>query len=398
MSRWERTTAALPYLLVLLPALFSLLRVWRVEVLALALFAAAWHWFVVACRPAWTARAWVVAGYFVVLLAVVAALVRIDPVFTVTGVGVFVQCFALLPGLWAYAGVVVTVGTLVAARPPAGRTPVELLASFVVGVLVASMTGLVFQTVSEQNAQLKEKSARLAALAEENADLQARLLVQAREAGVLGERQRLAREIHDTVAQGLTGILTQLEAADEAAGATPAVRARLATVRELARESLTEARRSVQALRPAPLATAAQLGTALSEVAAAWSRACEVPASVSVTGDARPLHTEVESTLLRVAQEALANVGKHARASRVGITLSYMEDVVALDVRDDGSGFTPGSGLTPGSGGGSGGGFGLVAMRQRVARLAGSLAVESAPGQGTAISATVPAIPADPGT
>ncbi|MEU1727470.1 sensor histidine kinase [Nonomuraea sp. NPDC005692] len=396
MSRWERAISALPYLLVLLPALFSLLRVWRVEVLALALFAAAWHWFVVAFRPGWTARAWVVAGYFVVLLAVVAALVRMDTVFTVTGVGVFVQCFALLPGWWAYAGVAVTVGTLVAARPPAGRAPVELLASFVVGVLVASMTGLVFQTISEQNAQLKEKSARLAALAEENADLQARLLVQAREAGVLGERQRLAREIHDTVAQGLTGILTQLEAADEAAGATPAVRARLATVRELARESLTEARRSVQALRPAPLATAAQLGTALSEVAAAWSRACEVSATVSVTGDARPLHTEVESTLLRVAQEALANVGKHARASRVGITLSYMEDVVALDVRDDGSGFAPGPG--GGSGSGSGGGFGLVAMRQRVTRLAGSLAVESAPGQGTAISATVPAIPADPGT
>ncbi|MEU5868496.1 sensor histidine kinase [Nonomuraea sp. NPDC047529] len=393
MSRWERVTAALPYLLVLLPALFSLLRAWRVEVLALALFAAAWHWFVVAYRPGWTARAWVVAGYFVVLLAVVVALVRIDTVFTVTGVGVFVQCFALLPGLWAYAGVAVTVGTLVAARPPDGRSPVELLASFVVGVLVASMTGLVFQTVSEQNTQLKEKSARLAALAEENADLQARLLVQAREAGVLGERQRLAREIHDTVAQGLTGILTQLEAADEAVGAAPAVRARLATVRELARESLTEARRSVQALRPAPLA-AAQLGTALSEVAAAWSRASGVPAPVSVTGDARPLHTEVESTLLRVAQEALANVGKHARAARVGITLSYMEDVVALDVRDDGSGFTPGSGST----GGSGGGFGLVAMRQRVTRLAGSLAVESAPGQGTGISATVPAIPADPGT
>ncbi|MER6578564.1 sensor histidine kinase [Nonomuraea sp. NPDC001023] len=404
MSRWERVTAALPYLLVLLPALFSLLRTWRVEVLALALFAAAWHWFVVARRPGLAARAWVVAGYFVVLLAVVAALVRIDPVFTVTGVGMFVQCFALLPGLWAYAGVALTVGTLVAARPPAGRSPVELLASFVVGVLVASMTGLVFQTVAEQNAQLKEKSARLAALAEENADLQARLLVQAREAGVLAERQRLAREIHDTVAQGLTGILTQLEAADEAAdwaadgaadgaaGAMPAVRARLATVRELARESLTEARRSVQALRPAPLATAAQLGTALSDVAAAWSRACEVPVTVSVTGAARPLHTEVESTLLRVAQEALANVGRHARATRVGITLSYMEDVVALDVRDDGSGFTPGSG------GGSGGGFGLVAMRQRVTRLAGSLAVESAPGQGTGISATVPAIPADPGT
>ncbi|NUP61372.1 MAG: sensor histidine kinase [Nonomuraea sp.] len=243
------------------------------------------------------------------------------------------------------------------------------------------MTGLVFQTVSEQNEQLKEKSAKLAALAEENAGLQARLLVQAREAGVLGERQRLAREIHDTIAQGLTGILTQLEAIGD--GPEP----RLEIVRALARESLTEARRSVQALRPAPLADA-QLAAALSEVAAAWSRASGVPASVSVTGEARPLHTEVESTLLRVAQEALANVARHARAGRVGLTLSYMEDVVALDVRDDGSGFSPGSGT----------GFGLVGMRQRVTRLAGSFAVESAPGQGTGVSATVPAIPADQGT
>lgn len=381
MSRWDRVVAALPYLLVLLPALFSLLREWRVEVLAPALFAAGWHWLVVTAHPGWIARAWVKAGYFVVLLAVIVVLVRIDTVFTVTGVGAFVQCFALLPGLWAYAGVAVTVGTLVAARPPAGRTPVELLASFVVGALVASMTGLIFQTVSEQNEQLKDKSAKLAALAQENADLQARLLVQAREAGVLGERQRMAREIHDTIAQGLTGILTQLEAVGDDPGP------RLEIVRALARESLTEARRSVQALRPAPLADA-QLAAALSEVAAAWSRGSGVPASVSVTGEARPLHGEVESTLLRVAQEALANVAKHARARRVGLTLSYMEDVVALDVRDDGSGFVPGPGK----------GFGLVGMRQRVTRLAGSFAVESSPGQGTGVSATVPAIPADQGT
>ena len=110
-----------------------------------------------------------------------------------------------------------------------------------------------------------------------------------------------------------------------------------------------------------------------------------------MTGDPRPLHGGVESTLLRTAQEALANAGKHAAASRVGLTLSYMEDVVVLDVRDDGRGFVPGA-----TGPSDAGGFGLVAMRQRVTRLAGDLAIEAAPGQGTAISASIPAIPPDP--
>jgi signal transduction histidine kinase len=199
----------------------------------------------------------------------------------------------------------------------------------------------------------------------------------------------MAREIHDTIAQGLTAILTQLEAADGTAGDPRAVRSRLDTARAMAKESLTEARRSVQALRPAPLHES-QLPAALRDVAAAWSRTSGVPVAVSVTGGSRPLHTEVETTLLRVAQEALANVGKHASAARAGVTLSYMEDVVALDVRDDGRGFDPGPADS------SGGGFGLIAMRQRVTRLAGDFAVETAPGQGTGISATVPAIPAIP--
>jgi signal transduction histidine kinase len=96
---------------------------------------------------------------------------------------------------------------------------------------------------------------------------------------------------------------------------------------------------------------------------------------------------EVEVTLLRTGQEALANVAKHANATRVGLTLSYMEDEVALDVRDDGVGFDPTS-LTPSGDGG----FGLTAMRERVERLAGTLEIESERGTGTAISACVPAL------
>ncbi|GAA4231657.1 signal transduction histidine kinase [Streptosporangium album] len=395
VSRWDRAWPPLPYLFILLPAAFALLRDWRPEVLALALLAGAWHWFMVTSHPGWTERPAVKIIYFVVMLAVIGALVRTDTLFTVTGLGAFFQSFTLLPGRWAYAGVAATAGVLVAARPGLGRPLSEMLYSFLVAVLIASTVGLLIRTVSDQNdnrkvmiAQLKETGAKLAALAEDNAILQAQLLTRAREAGALGERQRMAREIHDTIAQGLTAVLTQLEAADSMVEDVPAVRSRLNTVRTLARDSLNEARRSVQALRPAPLDDA-QLAAALHDIATKWSQTTGTPASVSVTGDPRPLHVEVEITLLRVAQEALTNVGKHASATRVGLTLSYMEDVVALDVRDDGSGFTPEA-----TGSSNAGGFGLIAMRQRVTRLAGAFAIETAPGQGTGISATVPAIPA----
>jgi signal transduction histidine kinase len=116
-----------------------------------------------------------------------------------------------------------------------------------------------------------------------------------------------------------------------------------------------------------------------------------VPAEVAATGDPRALHPEVEVTLLRVAQEALANVAKHAAATHAWVTLSYMEDVVTLDVRDDGSGFAQ-LGESPAGAGSAGGGFGLIAMRQRVNRLAGQLEIESEPGAGTAVSASLPAI------
>lgn len=97
--------------------------------------------------------------------------------------------------------------------------------------------------------------------------------------------------------------------------------------------------------------------------------------------------------MLRVAQEALANVARHANAARVGVTLSYMGDVVTIDVRDNGIGFVPGSGR---NGAGAGAGFGLTAMRRRVERLAGTLEIETEPGAGTAVSATLPAIALDP--
>jgi signal transduction histidine kinase len=234
--------------------------------------------------------------------------------------------------------------------------------------------------------EAQEANARLAAAMAENAALQERLVEQARGAGVLDERARMAREIHDTLAQGLTGIVTQLQAAEHAAGDPDAWRRHHAAATALARESLTEARRSVQELRPEPLETG-RLADAIADVAARWSARQDVPAPVTVTGEARVMRPEAEVTLLRTAQEALANVAKHAgHATRVGLTLSYMDEQVALDVRDDGCGFDPSRGT---------GGFGLVAMRERVEALSGTLQIESEPGGGTGISACLPAEPAE---
>jgi signal transduction histidine kinase len=236
----------------------------------------------------------------------------------------------------------------------------------------------------ESLTELGEVNRRLEATIAENDALQRRLLAQAREAGTLDERRRMAREIHDTLAQGLTGIVTQLQAAEQAAARTPddptGWRRHVAAATRLARDSLTEARRSVDALRPEPL-EGCRLSEALSSVGERWSALNGIPAQVTTTGTARPIDPEAEFALLRAAQEALANVARHAHATRVGLTISYMENEVALDVRDDGVGFDP---AAPGHG------FGLVAMRQRIAGLSGTLQVESEPGGGTAVSACVP--------
>jgi signal transduction histidine kinase len=253
--------------------------------------------------------------------------------------------------------------------------------------------------------ELSEANRKLKATLAENAGLHAQLLTQAREAGVLDERQRMAREIHDTIAQGLTGIITQLQAAEQAGNDVTERRRHFDAAVRLARESLTEARRSVDALRPEPLERARGFGDALAGVAERWSALHGIAVEITTTGTARPLPKETEVVLLRTAQEALANVAKHAAATRMWLTLSYMDCEVALDVRDDGRGFDPDAAASAGAvgrgvngGSAAGGGFGLVAMRQRVEGQSGTLQVESESGAGTVISVCVPASPPDPAT
>ncbi|MCP4417018.1 MAG: sensor histidine kinase [Chloroflexi bacterium] len=212
-----------------------------------------------------------------------------------------------------------------------------------------------------------------------------RLVAQAQETAVLRERQRLAREIHDTLAQGFTSIVMHLEAAEQAIPSDIQITEQhLDQARTTARDSLAQARRVVDDLRP-ELLEGTPFDEAIARVVQQWTAHSGVATEFKVTGEIRPLHPQVEVTLLRSSQEALANVRKHAQATTTCVTLSYLGDAVILDVEDDGVGLmsTTPNGLTSS-------GFGLIAMRERVAQLGGKLFLESEPGDGTTLSISLP--------
>ena len=370
--------------LLVVAALVSLVHGFRPGTLALAGLALAWLLLTGVLPPERVRdNAFVLAVSFAGTLAFAAVLMTRDLLFLVFMIGCFFAALRLKPVPLAVLGLAATsllINTLGAGGPLAALREQGFVFVTIVLVQTGAIAGgsLVAAKVAEQNEARRRALTELEAAQEENAGLHRQLLTQAREAGVSDERQRLSREIHDTLAQGFTGIITQLEAAED----DPAWRRRVHTALDLARENLAEARRSVHALRPEAL-DRDQLSDALRGVVARWITRTGVAAEFAVTGEVRPLHPELEATLLRLTQEALSNVARHAGANRVVVTLSYMEDQVTLDVRDDGKGVDPAT--VPG-------GFGLSGMRQRAARLLGSLVVESEPGGGTAVSASLPAV------
>jgi signal transduction histidine kinase len=153
--------------------------------------------------------------------------------------------------------------------------------------------------------------------------------------------------------------------------------------RSTARSSLEQARRVVRDLRPDPLEKHS-LPEAIERAAIHWGEGTEIPVTAKTTGNPLPLHPNIEVTLLRAAQEALHNIRKHAQATAVQLTLSYMGDVVILDVQDNGVGLGEAetSSLS--------GGYGLQAMRERVEACGGTLTLESDPGEGTTVVVTIP--------
>lgn len=389
---WEKLLLFVPWALLLPPTVISQLPAQeagdRVVTLGLVVLAAAWVYLCHTRAPAARrTQALPMLVYFAGLLALFVALMSRDVIFVLFAITGFFHAYQLRPwqlGAVGVFGTSVTLNTMTMGFPEADAASVGAYAGVIAIQTVAISAGILFgEKGMEQHRQREQMLARLEAALEENAGLHAQLLTQAREAGAMDERQRMAREIHDTLAQALAGIITQVQAAQRVWHAPEAARPHVDRALGLARESLAEARRSVQALGPQRLADA-RLPEALDGMAREWAQGSAIGLNMDVTGEPVPLSPAIEVALFRVAQEALTNVAKHAGATRVGVTLSYLEDVVLLDVRDDGNGMS----------GRKGQGFGLKSMRQRVRSVGGTVEIESAPGEGTAVSASLPAMTA----
>jgi nitrate/nitrite-specific signal transduction histidine kinase len=218
----------------------------------------------------------------------------------------------------------------------------------------------------------------------------ARLYDETRQMAVMEERNRMAREIHDTLAQGFSGIILQLEAAEQALGSDlPALQRHLNQARNLARKSLAEARRSVWNLRPQALEQR-PLADAIKQEVDRFSQSTGVSVKLNILGDRRDLAPELEAGILRIFQESMTNVRKHAKATEVEVNLTFSESAAELTVRDNGIGFKP---KVSGDGDKSvkkRDTFGLISMRERARGIGGTFEVQSQRGKGTLVRIVIP--------
>ena len=251
-----------------------------------------------------------------------------------------------------------------------------------VSALVTVAIFFAFRALARMNAELMETRSQLAATE--------------RDADMIAERQRIAHEIHDTVAQGLSSIQMLLYAADrdldaakgaaaDSAGIDKA-RERIELARTTAADNLHEARAMIAALQPAALADASLEG-ALERMARNFASTSSFQVEVDSEGEAVALPMKVEAALLRIAQGAVGNIVKHAGATRARITLTYGVDEVRMDVVDNGEGFDLAAVEARPAGLGH---IGLAAMSRRAQELGGKVIIESAPGSGTAVSVSMP--------
>jgi signal transduction histidine kinase len=212
-----------------------------------------------------------------------------------------------------------------------------------------------------------------------------RLSERSREAAVAAERNRVVRDVHDTLAHAFTGVIVQLEAADDAAarGLEAEAGAHVARAEALARTGLHEARRSVMALRPQPL-EGNDLPTALSELLTHMTAGTSLETEFSQEGATRPLPATWDEHLLHIGQEAVTNAIRHAQARRLVMRLCFVDGTVRLELIDNRRGFDEHAAMY---------GLGLAGMKARVTSIGGQLSVQSAFGAGTTIAVTVPLSP-----
>jgi signal transduction histidine kinase len=261
-----------------------------------------------------------------------------------------------------------------------GIITILIVPMFVAGE-AAGVIGIRFQQKREFRAEEIELAQALANQAMLALQL-TRLSEKGRRSAVVAERNRLAREVHDTLAQGLTGVIVQLEAAGEAMSQSQPRKAsgHLEQASQLARESLQEARRSVRALRPQALEENS-LSFALNELLGKMTADSSITAKLAVDGEPRLLPQEWENNLLRIGQEVLTNALRHSQATEFCGRLSFCAREVSLHLRDNGIGFDPE---------GQHEGFGLQGIRERAEAMAGNLAIQSEKGRGVSISIVLP--------
>jgi signal transduction histidine kinase len=333
-------------------------------------------------RRTWAIVLFVPLGWFIILAASASS-----TAFSVLILGAVLQGFIFLPFGWALLTLaLVILGSCCALVTHAPLFETSLTVARIVTVLAMGITfGAVMLYIHRANRDATVRTRLLHELDSAQRDLAAR----AHDAGALEERQRFARDIHDTLAQGFASVIRHLEAVElafAAPGADPPTAIRiaephLAHARDVSRASLAEIRRLVWALRPAQLVDAS-LGPAIERIVAQWSVATGVMARCSI-GPLPSLLAEIEVILLRATQEALSNVVRHARASEVSVALQVVDGLVLLSIEDDGCGFDEG-------GSADGGRIGLVGMLERVRPYGGRVLIESVPGTGTSVTVALP--------
>lgn len=351
---------------------------------ALGLTWGGWYWVFIVRYARWVDRKVVLVISYIASIAVAGALTLIHPAFLAILFSYFGLTFGIFSVRIAIPIIILLTVTLIlrfilASAGSGGNLSIILgFTGYGIGAIIM---GLYFYSIIAENRKRRHMIEELQATRNELAKAE-------RQAGVLQERQRLAGEIHDTLAQGFTSIIMHLEAADQAFDTNPyQARQYVLQARQSARDNLAEARRVLWALRPDVLERE-PFTQAVQRIARQWSEECKIPAPLSITGALCPLPADHEVTLLRAVQEALANVRKHAQASKVNITLSFMDDEVILDVHDDGKGFDlRQAGEETGQ---EKSGYGLAAMRTRVEQSGGSFTIESAPREGTTVVIQLP--------
>lgn len=316
-------------------------------------------------------RAQARTSWVLVLVATASVLVVLAPSFAWCSFGLFFLCRRALHGLIGYLAGGLTVVAAAASwfLFSDGADIVMLLGPLAIGAMLT----LIFDRMEQDAAEQRR-------LNEELSSAQQQLAASERRAGITTERERVAREIHDTVTQGLASSLLLLEAANRS---WPAASARDEVLRAsgMLRQNLLETRRLVHDLA-SPAADAGPLPQMLSDAACAY-----VPhVQLHVVGNPRKVSTETRHALLRVVQSAAANVKLHSGAEQATITIGFLQDTVTLDIHDNGRGFDPEEIMLPSESGG----YGLRAMRQRVEQLGGVFSVESTPGMGTIVAAQIP--------